>query len=65
MNRHISRIVQLAAFAMTVIVIGCAGAPTGPDAARKTRLSLDGDPTPCDSTVVTDGTCRGGYIIPW
>lgn len=63
MDRPTRRIVQLAAFALSVFVIGCAGAPTAPAAAKKTGLSLNG--TPCDSTVVTDGTCRGGYIIPW
>lgn len=61
------RLTQVAAFAGIVLLAACS-APTAPvaPARQKTQLSLDGNvPIPCDSTVVTDGTCRGGWIIPW
>lgn len=41
----------------------CAKSPTEPELRLKTGLFLDG--VPCDSTIVTDGSCRGGWIIPW
>lgn len=67
MLRSLARFKKLAAFAGVLFVVACSTAPTAPVAApHKAKLTLDGNGLePCDSTVVTDGTCRGGWIIPW
>jgi hypothetical protein len=57
-------------FSMIAAVIAasaCAGNPLAPEPVNGVakRPGLHADLVPCDSTVVVDGTCRGGYIIPW
>ena len=47
------------------VAAACSAPPTSPFVLKRTAVNLDGDPVPCDSTVITDGTCRGGYIIPY
>lgn len=44
----------------------CSTNPLEPQPIKlRTGLLFDNDPIPCDSTIVTDGTCRNGFIIPW
>ena len=61
---------RLSLFAVVVAGLAtsaCAGNPLAPDrvSAVAKRPEVHADKVPCDSTVVVDGTCRGGYIIPW
>jgi hypothetical protein len=50
-----------------ITTAACAGSPLAPDGlnASAKRPTVNADLVPCDSTIVVDGTCRGGYIIPW
>jgi hypothetical protein len=58
-------IVGLALFVAAVAVTACTAAPTGPSAARLLPGTAPArDLIPCDSTIITDGTCKGGFIIP-
>jgi hypothetical protein len=50
---------------IAVALAACVSSPTGPEVRLRPGLFFDGDPVPCDSTIITDGSCRGGYIIPW
>ncbi len=64
MRRSSAFIVRLAVFATASFIVACSALPTSPSArAPKVGVSRDGEA--CDSTVVTDGTCVDGYIIPW
>lgn len=66
MRRLSSAVVRLAVFAAASLALACSALPTAP-AVRNPHVvvSRDGDPVACDSTVVTDGTCVDGWIIPW
>ena len=66
MRRPSPFVVRLAVFTAASFAVACSALPTAP-AVRNPHLvvSRDGDPEPCDSTVVTDGTCVDGWIIPW
>lgn len=67
MTRFLVRFKRLAVFAGVLLVVACSAAPTAPaPAPQKTQLTLEHHTREaCDSTIVTDGTCRGGWIIPW
>lgn len=59
---------SLVAALATIAVVAagaCAASPTEPGVRIRPGLFLDGDPIPCDSTIITDGTCRNGFIVPW
>jgi hypothetical protein len=63
--RSPSRVVLPVAGLVAAAIGGCVASPTAPDVQLKPGLFLDGEPIPCDSTIITDGTCRGGYIIQY
>jgi hypothetical protein len=63
--RPSSRVLLFVLTISSLALTACATPATAPDPKIKSGLLRDLDPVPCDSTIVTDGTCRGGWIIPW
>ena len=58
-------VVRLAVLVAAAFIAGCSAMPTSPSVVKKPHVDVFRDGEPCDSTVVTDGTCVDGYIIPW
>lgn len=66
MRRPSSFVVRLAIFAVASLALACGALPTAPAVTNPHVVAnRDGGSVPCDSTVVTDGSCVGGWIIPW
>jgi hypothetical protein len=57
---------RLTLFTVALLIAACAVAPTSPLAAGKMSLNRDEGPVPCDSTtIIPNGQCVNGYIVPW
>jgi hypothetical protein len=67
MRPALARLSMFCAVAAALVTSACAGSPFAPERtnALAKRPNVHADLVPCDSTIVVDGTCRAGYIIPW